>query len=285
MTTDFPYSGYCRRALMAEVSATPKPGLVDKKDSGAHRDMDFHTFEASTEAIVPHLESMFAMGHSWSSSDGAGLFAAIRPVGIEAEKSMFDATDGVNTHKGMIFSMGIISAAAGLYHALHGCFRGEPVLKLAGKLCSRELEKDFDVIRRRGPRTHGEILFMRYNMKGIRGEAQKGFPSVREISLPAYEKNKDAGLDDNAAAVNTLLALMSKVNDTNVLIRTNHNLLSFEKTEAARVLALGGAATKEGLEALHKLNKEFIRLNISPGGCADLLAVTILLWNLERTQP
>ena len=75
---------------------------------------------------------------------------------------------------------------------------------------------------------------------------------------------------------------MNKVNDTNVLIRTNHNLLSYEKMEAGRILAMGGAGTAEGLVELRKLNREFIRLNISPGGCADLLAVTILLWNLER---
>lgn len=75
---------------------------------------------------------------------------------------------------------------------------------------------------------------------------------------------------------------MNKVNDTNVLIRTNHNLLSYEKMEAGRILALGGAGTAEGLVELRKLNREFIRLNISPGGCADLLAVTILLWNLEK---
>ena len=126
------------------------------------------------------------------------------------------------------------------------------------------------------------MLFKRYNMKGIRGEAQKGFPSIASISLPAYRKYKSEGIDDNVAAINTLLALMNKVNDTNVLIRTNHNLLSYEKMEAGRILALGGAGTAEGLVELRKLNREFIRLNISPGGCADLLAVTILLWNLEK---
>lgn len=281
----FSYENLCRQALMAEVSATPKPGLVDRHDNGAHHDMNYQTFAVSTEAIVPYLNAMYQAGENWSDPKGKGLFLSIRPIGVEAEKSMFQATKEVNTHKGMIFSMGIISAAAGLYQRFRSPdtpFLAEDILKLAGQICRDEIENDFDQIRKRSPRTHGEMLFKRYNIKGIRGEAQKGFPSIVSISLPAYRKYKSDGIDDNVAAINTLLALMNKVNDTNVLIRTNHNLLSYEKMEAGRILAMGGAGTAEGLVELRKLNREFIRLNISPGGCADLLAVTILLWNLEK---
>ena len=88
---------------MAEVGATPKPGLVDRHDSGAHTDMDYDTFAASTTAIVPYLARMFEAGYTWESKDFNALFESIRPIGIEAEKAMFAATDGVNTHKGMIF--------------------------------------------------------------------------------------------------------------------------------------------------------------------------------------
>lgn len=272
----------CENALMAEVSATPKPGLVDRHDSGAHKDMCFETFQASSAAIAPYITRMFDLGLLWDDAEGRGLFAAIRPVGIEAERAMFSATGGVNTHKGMIFSMGLIAAAAGLFFRTHEYFLPEDILVLSGRLCRELLEADFAGIDMNNPKTHGEVLYVRHGIKGIRGEAQQGFPSIRDISLPALRSCKNTCADDNAVYLNTLLALMSQVDDTNVLIRTNRSLLNYEKAEAARILSLGGAASSRGMEELRKLNEDFIRLNISPGGCADLLAVTILLWHLEQ---
>ena len=128
---------------MAEVGATPKPGLVDRCDSGAHADMNYATFEASTAAIVPYLTQMFEQGTTWESHDYNMLFEAIRLTGIEAEKAMFAATDGVNTHKGMIFSMGTIAAAAGLFYRRHEHFDAEKILMLAGYLCYDAVRKDF----------------------------------------------------------------------------------------------------------------------------------------------
>lgn len=272
----------CEYSLMAEVSATPKPGLVDRHDSGAHKDMCFDTFKASSAAIAPFLTRMFSMGLSWEAPSGAGLFDAIRLVGIRAEEAMFSATGGVNTHKGMIFSMGLAAAAAGLYYRIHGSFSPGAILLLAGDLCREPLEADYKKIDTARPRTHGEILYVRHGIKGIRGEAQDGFPSIREISLPALSLSKKTCADDNQAYLNTLLALMSQVDDTNVLIRTGHAMLAYQKEQAARILAMGGAASSAGMEELRRLNEEFIRLNISPGGCADLLAVTILLWHLGQ---
>lgn len=278
------FSKLCEDSLMAEVSATPKPGLVDRHDSGAHSDMCFDTFKASSAAIAPYITRMFELGLSWEASDGNGLFAAIRPVGIEAEKAMFAATGGVNTHKGMIFSMGLIAAASGLFYQIHHCFLPEKILILAGDICRELLETDFDKINKANPKTHGEMLYVRYGIKGIRGEAQQGFPSIRDISLPALRNYESTCENENQAHLNTLLALMSQVDDTNVLIRTNHALLNYEKAEAARILAAGGASSAQGIKELEKLNENFIRLNISPGGCADLLAVTILLCRLELLQ-
>lgn len=275
------FSQMCEYALIAEVSATPKPGLVDRHDNGAHRDMCLDTFVASTGAIVPYLFRMWEMGITWD-GDGRDLFAAIRPVGVDAERAMFLATGGVNTHKGIIFSMGLTAAVSGWYYHNYHTYNAEEILTLAGRFCRDLLEKDFSRINPKQPRTHGEILFVRYGSRGIRGEAQKGFPSIRSISLPLLRQFKQAGMDDNTAHLNTLLALMAHVEDTNVLIRTNPALLTYEKAAASRILKLGGASTPEGMEALKKCNEDFIRLNISPGGCADLLAVTILLWELEN---
>lgn len=278
-------SRMCEYALIAEVSTTPKPGLVDRHDNGAHTDMCYDTFIASTHAIVPHLTQMASLGLTWEAGSGEGLFAAIRPIGIEAERAMFRATDGINTHKGMIFSMGMIAAAAGLYYRLHGSFCPEEILLLAGTLCHEELERDFQRIDKDSPRTHGEILYVRHGQKGIRGEAQAGFPSLRCCSLPAMRRLKETCSDENQVYINTLLALMCQVDDTNVLIRTGFAQLAYEKATARRLLALGGALTKEGMEALAEANRDFIQRNISPGGCADLLAVTIFLWHLEQQFP
>lgn len=277
-------SHMCEYALITEVSTTPKPGLVDRHDSGAHTDMCYDTFIASTHAIVPYLSQMAAAGFAWEHPDGCGLFRAIRPIGMEAEHAMFQATGGINTHKGMIFSMGIIAAAAGLSYRNCGKFYPEEILSLAGNLCREELERDFQRIDSQAPKTHGEILYVKHGNKGIRGEAQEGFPSIRSCSLPAIRHFKKTCSDDNQVYINTLLALMAQVDDTNVLIRTGSTQLAYEKTEAKRILRLGGASTKAGMDALIQANQEFIRRNISPGGCADLLAVTILLWHLEQYE-
>lgn len=108
-----------RNALLGEVYATPKPGLVDRRDTGAHRDMNYETFLASTEAITPFLVRMFAEGMDAKTSGHTPeeVFLAIRGIGLEAERAMYAATDGVNTHKGMIFTMGIVLAAAGILYA------------------------------------------------------------------------------------------------------------------------------------------------------------------------
>lgn len=278
------FSDECAYALMAEVGATPKPGLVDRHDSGAHTDMNYQTFEASTEAIVPYLVRMFDAGYTWNSKDFNALFASIRPIGVEAEQAMFAATDGVNTHKGMIFSMGTVAAAAGLFYQRHERFDAEKILMLAGYLCYDAMRKDFQKIDRKNPKTHGELLYLRYSTKGIRGEAQKGFPSIRTISLPQIRSAFASGQEENEAYLNTLLALMSNVDDTNVLSRSNTVVQGYVKSAAAQIVKLGGASTLQGMEALKKLNKKFIHMNVSPGGCADLLAVTILMYRLEQTN-
>ncbi len=276
------FETWCAYALMAEVSTTPKPGLVDLHDNGAHQDMSYDTFAASTAAIVPFLAEMAVTGYSWHQDRADGLFSALRPTGIKAEQAMFAATKGVNTHKGMIFSMGTVAAVAGWYLRSHQVFRTEDILMLCKDICRSSLEEDFAKIDPAHPKTHGEILFARYGVRGIRGEVSEGFPSIRQIALPVLRDRKASGYDDNAAYLDTLLSLMAHVDDTNVLIRTSPALLEYEKQEARKILAMGGAVSPSGLDALARLNEDFIARNLSPGGCADLLAVTILLYKLEK---
>ncbi|MBT9779312.1 triphosphoribosyl-dephospho-CoA synthase CitG [Clostridium sp. MCC353] len=271
------------KALLGEVGATPKPGLVDKHDSGAHKDMCYHTFELSTQAVVPYITEMARAGLMWKGSLSE-LFHHIRPLGVNAEEAMFSATGGVNTHKGIIFSMGIIAAAAGFYYAGNKKFDSQAILLSCRPMTYETLEQDFKRIDPDTPKTHGEKLYVRYGCKGIRGEAQNGFPAVRTIGLPCMRRWMKEETDSNLAYIQVLMTLMSRVEDTNILTRSDPETLSFVKEEAARILEMGGAFTEEGLSEIRILNQIFVEKNISPGGCADLLAITIFLWLLEQYQ-
>ncbi len=269
-----------RKALLSEVYATPKPGLVDKDNQGAHKDMDVTTFEKSTEAIVPFLAAMGEKGYHWQGA-GEALFGAIRPIGAAAEKAMFKATNNVNTHKGIIFSLGIIMAYTGWLFAREGRIAPEEILRLCGESTQDILAQDFAHIDKYHPHTHGEKLYVKYGYKGIRGVVAEGFKPLREISLPLLRELRSKGQEENSAHIQTLLALMAQVEDTNILIRTSPDMLSYAQSQAQRLLSLGGALSPEGLEAVWKLNEDFIAKNMSPGGSADLLIATIFLLELE----
>lgn len=293
------------RSLTDEVEATPKPGLVDLKDSGAHKDMDHRTFELSIAAILPFIREMAEIGiyhgimeceaglqckNEPDAEQAERLFAAIRPAGVRAEKAMFAATSGVNTHKGIIFSMGLLAAAAGRFFGrLPVCsgVQAEELLSYCGLMCRRPMERDFSAVVPGKNNTHGELLYLKYGCRGIRGEAADGFPSVRLVGLPAlreyFEYTKLSGIhpDRNQLSLHILLHLMANVDDTNVLFRTNYESLEYVKQCALSVLSLGGSKTEEGMEALTRLNSDFTDKNISPGGCADLLSMTLFLWRVE----
>ena len=269
-----------RQGLQGEVDATPKPGLVDKDNPGAHRDMDWHTFARSTEAIVPHLRQMAEKGWDWEGTEEA-LFAALRPMGAAAEKAMFRATENVNTHKGIIFSLGLVTSFTLHHLARTGKVESEAVLGEIGEAVTPLLERDFAKIDRYHPHTHGEVLYVEQGCRGIRGEAMDGFPAVAQIALPALRQFRKEGRPDNEAYIQTLLLLLSQVEDTNILSRSNQATLAEAQAAAQEVLAKGGAFTKEGMEAVWELNKRFVEKNISPGGCADLLILAIFLEKME----
>ncbi len=268
--------------LLEEVRTTPKPGLVDLHDNGSHRDMNYDTFVASTAAVVPYITEMARAGCELESGIH-GLFPAIRPIGVRAEKAMFTATGGINTHKGMIFSLGIIAACLGYQHSHGGSTAPDQILTLAGQAVYHWLEQDFERMKSRPPVTHGERLFARYGYRGIRGEAQQGFPSLRNTALPAIETAMTAQPDANRARLYVLLTLMARVDDTNILIRSNPETLAYVKETAAEFLRAYPVITDEAVERLEQMNRDFVERNISPGGCADLLAISIFFYKLGHS--
>lgn len=195
---------------------------------------------------------------------------------------MFAATAGVNTHKGIIFSLGIIAACLGYRYRRTGVLDPCEVLELGGLATRDWLEQDFDRMKTRPPVTHGEHLFAEYGYRGIRGEAQEGFPALRLFALPAMKQALAVQPDANRARLHVLLTLMANVDDTNILIRSNPQTLEYAQEEARRLLLSHPIITDQAMEELAALNREFVARNISPGGCADLLAIAIFFVRLQE---
>ena len=306
-----------RNALLGEVYATPKPGLVDRRDTGAHRDMNYETFLASTEAITPYMVRMFAEGMDATVAGHTPeeVFQAIRGIGLEAERAMYAATDGVNTHKGMIFTMGIVLAAAGILYAradkTSGQITVDAILDRTRQMTARSMAEDFRKMLAHPPKTHGERLFQTYGERGIRGQAMEGFPILRDTAVPWLRRFQNIGTDvelqraisaqatfrrgllqdtgsmhaehfENAVHVSTLIAIMSVLNDTNVFIRSSYEDMCWLQAESSTILSMGAMFTEEGVRAIEALNTACIEKNISPGGAADILAVAILLLKLTE---
>lgn len=271
---------YAVTSLLYEVSSAPKPGLVDRLNNGAHRDMDFFSFMASSAALSPYFYKCASMGVQSHLEPPEILFENLRGVGLDAEKAMYSATGGANTHKGMIFSMGILCAAAALCYMRDRPKKPsierlcETVSDMTQGLCSRELCS----IKEKRDLTHGERIFLKYEIKGIRGEVEAGFPTVRSCSLPVYTHLKSMNRYPlNDILVQTLLNLMTTNEDTNILARHDMDTLKYVMDYAAKALDAGGMLTPRGKEMVEEMDREFIARNISPGGSADLLAVTVML--------
>ncbi len=268
-------------ALMGEVYTTPKPGLVDRHDTGAHQDMNVHMFERSAEAITPYISRMFYRGYHWIGKEER-LFEEIRKIGIQAEHAMYDSTDGVNTHKGLIFTMGILAAAAGNCYQREASFETDKILRKAASMTAGSLEEEFQRMAERKPVTHGEILYQKYGEKGIRGEAQKGFPIISRTAMPVLRSTRMMGMDTNRSNIQVLLAIMSELNDTNVWSRGSYHEMQWLKEQAAEISRQGGAFFETGIRKIEELNKVCIQKNLSPGGAADILAASLFLYYLER---
>lgn len=274
---------YMKHALLGEVYTTPKPGLVDLQDNGAHQDMDYRTFEKSTCAIVPYMGQMYEEGARWT-KDPELLFAKIRSIGILAEQKMFDATEGVNTHKGILFTMGIVAAAAGFFYQKNGYYEMTGILETGQEMCQKALERELLKIRDEQAKTHGELLYKEYAERGIRGEVIDGFPVIRTTTYPMLKHFMKKEEQPNHAAIQTLFYAMVGLGDTNVLSRGGAEGLNWIRENATGILSLGGAFTKAGREGIQMMNRQCIEKNLSPGGAADMLALTIFLWELENDK-
>ncbi|AZB57962.1 triphosphoribosyl-dephospho-CoA synthase MdcB (plasmid) [Cereibacter sphaeroides] len=266
-------SAFLTGALL-EISTHPKPGLVTPRSNGAHRDMNLQTFMVSSAAIAPCLYQCAEAGLNHAGL-ARTLLPQVRSIGVRHEARLLEATHGVNTQRGLLFSAGLFCAAAGLVRRRSlqcdeaGLF--ETVAQMADGLCDRELRR----IGQRAPETAGEKLFQKYGTLGIRGEAEAGFPTVRSAGLPVLRAACEAGAPLQAVLLHTLISLMTRTDDTTVLWRGGPEALAFVRGRAGEIMALGGALTAAGFAAIQAFDADCIARNVSPGGSADLLAVTV----------
>ena len=238
--------------------------------------MDVTTFERSADALYPYFVHMAALGYGFSESPEA-LFAQIRPVGMMAEKAMYRATGGVNTHKGLIFTLGVFCAAAGRLAGRAEKITLNSLILAEKQMTVSALTKELADIRLGEAHSNGEKNLHRYGSQGIRGEAILGYPSVIHLALPVLREGIAAGRDWNRVKLQTLMVLMSSLEDSNILSRHNPSVLQQVKKEAKDFLGRGGAYAEDAVERLIRMDADYIRRNISAGGCADILAAAVFL--------
>lgn len=270
------------KSMLYEVSTRPKPGLVDSIDNGAHGDMDIFTFIDSSISLYSYMEQCSQLGYSAQYKDNKRLFMDLRELGLKAEKDMFYATNGINTQKGLVFILGIVCASSGKVLSEGKGISIEDICKLSANMVRDIVNEELFHIDKTNGATQGQKIFLKYGIKGIRGEVEKGFPTVRNHGLPNLYKYLDAGLSLNDAFVNTLLHIMAYAEDTNVLWRGGMGAFLFMQGCAKIAIELGGMSTIEGRENIEDMNREFAKNNISPGGSADLLATTIMFYLLDK---
>jgi len=270
----------CLSGILLEVSAHPKPGLVTPRSMGAHRDMDQQTFMLTSAAIAPCFHRCAAIGFSHR-GDASDVLPQVRVIGRDYDALLMAASNGVNTQRGALFALGVTAAAAG--RALRGDAAPSParifaeVAAITRGMVQREL-----IDRKADPVTAGEKLHARYGTRGIRGEVEDGFPTVARHGLPALRAVIAAGNGLNRALVHTLIELIAEAEDSTVLWRGGPDALAFVQREARRIRDLGGALTRDGVEAIHAFDAECVARRISSGGAADLLAVTIAIYLIEN---
>ena len=259
-------------SLYDELALAPKPGLVSFADAGSHDDMDAGTF----------LRSLFALRHFFSRAAAQGArsaaFAPLQALGIAAEARMLRATGGVNTHRGAIFTLGLLCAAAG---AAHGAGLACDATTLRATLRARW----GGALASRVPRTadsHGQRAARAHGLRSAGEEAALGLPTLFDHVLPALRAARRAGADDRGARLHALFTAIAEADDTNLVHRGGLQGLHYARLRAREFLAAGGGLVADAPARAARVHALFVERRLSPGGAADLLAAACWLERVER---
>ena len=257
------------RALTMEVETWPKPGLVSHVDNGAHSDMNAELLLRSARALTPWFAELAAAGAAGMGMD------RLRQIGIGAEADMLITTRGVNTHRGAIFGMGLLAAAAGfrLRYGMGGDLGGIVAERWGQAIMAGPVELH----------SHGSMVARQHGAGGARAEAAAGMPSVHGIALPALREGRIlAEGDEEAARVHACMKLIAQVEDSNLLYRGGREGLTFARQQARGFLATGSVAGPDWHAHAQAVHHRFVARHLSPGGCADLLAMALFVESLEE---
>lgn len=263
------------KGLLYEVSLNPKPGLVDPVSMGSHTDMNMFMFIDSSLSLKSYLDKAFKLGRNFEGSDLKLLFNALRAEGVLAEQTMFNATNNVNTHKGAIFSLGIwVTAIA--YSTKDGSATMTEVRRVIQRMVEGLIEKD--LASNRVATTAGEQQFQTYQLTGIRGEAVNGFPGVAEVAVPFLQATFGTMTQ---RLLDTLMKIAATLEDSTLIKRAKTpDVLAEMKEWTSIYFKLGGSHTEQGMKYLYDLDRLFIERNLSIGGSADTLILTIFIGQL-----
>jgi triphosphoribosyl-dephospho-CoA synthase len=267
-------AGQAVLALLHELAAWPKPGLVSHVDSGSHTDMDAAMLQASAEALRPFFAELARAGQ-----DGADM-GRLRTIGLRAEAAVLAVTGGVNTHRGAIFGLGLLCAAAGTVAEIPSDGAAVAPMRL-GDVVRRRWAAEIE----RGPIplfSHGAAALRRYGAGGARAEAAGGFRSVYEVGWPALWEGRLLQPDDpDVPPVQACFALIAAVCDTNLLHRGGAHGMRYAAAAASSFLSQGGVGAPDWHARAAAVHAAFVARRLSPGGCADLLAMTLFVDALE----
>jgi triphosphoribosyl-dephospho-CoA synthase len=259
------------RMLVEEADLTPKPGLVDTRGSGAHPDMNLEMLHHSAYSLLATFAAIAS--RAFGAEESISLRERLSEIGRQGERTMLQITGGVNTHRGAIWTLGLLCAGAAMLagkeqSAEKICAKAARIARLPDSYTSNI-------------QTHGQESHYQYGVRGARGEAEGGFRHVVEIGLPMLKNSRLQGLAEEHARLNALVAIIAELNDTCLLHRGGLTALTLAKRGARRILDLGGVATDEGLWAVEELDRQLVQLKASPGGSADLLAGVLFLDYIE----
>ncbi|OOC13028.1 triphosphoribosyl-dephospho-CoA synthase [Dickeya dadantii] len=259
-------AGAATRCLIEEARLSPKPGLVDSRGSGAHQDLTLALMERSAHSLTATFHALALQ--SWQRPADAALRQLVGRVGREGEQRMLLATDGVNTHRGAIWALGLLVSAAAM---LGGVGTAQAIADTAAHLARLPDNAAPTVF------SNGRRATQRYQVPGAREEAQQGFPHITRLALPQLLRSRRQGAGEDDARLDALMSIMTSLSDTCVLSRAGLDGLAAMQRGARAVLAAGGVSRPAGRQALEQLDTRMLTLNASPGGAADLLAATLLL--------
>ena len=263
------------RSLHTELVLSPKPGLVSPLDPGSHTDMDAGTFVRSMFALRCYFVDIAAAG-------AAGApFRDLQALGQLAERRMLRATNGINTHRGAIFSLGLIAAAASWLIRRRRSLAGDSIGRSVSSLWGSEIA----AARASSPEatSHGLMVAGRYGVGGAREEACAGFPSIWSVGLPTIRHTIGQTRNKRLALIQSLFSLMAELDDTNVLYRGGRSGLTLVRASAQEFLDCGGVYRHDWEAHALSVHRRVTSLGLSPGGSADMLAASWFIYQVQKT--